>query len=302
LKRWHKLYKIISIVLGVVLVLYLGISWYGAKTAMEIPRLPVVYDPAALGTSYENVAFPSRGDNLTLTGWFLPGVNKDVILVVNGGFQNRIDDNSDTGGLARALAAEGHNILLYDLRGRGESEGKGRSLLHIDEDIGGAVDYLVGRGFATDAICILGFCSGAASAAMYAGGNGVGSLILVGCFIDMHTMVIRQAQSINAPTFLAYLFWPGGIVFTRLFYGYHVVNPIDVMPGIACPVLFVHEELDDFSSSAETQRLYHAAPNPANEVWEVPGAVHSQVFRVRPAEFVAKIGEFIDRTIGLSAD
>ena len=149
---------------------------------MEIPRLPVVYSPASLGVPYEDVAFKSRGDNVTLKGWFVPGSKRDVILIVHGGFQNRIDDNVDTGGLTHALVEKGHNVLLFDLRGRGESEGRGLSLSNIGPDIGGAVDYLESRGFSTDNICILGFCSGAAATCIYASENSVGAIILDGLF------------------------------------------------------------------------------------------------------------------------
>jgi uncharacterized protein len=291
--RTKKLLKILSIVIGVFLVLYLGICAYGAKTGMEIPRRPVVYDPALLGVPYEDVAFQTRGDNLTLRGWFLPGANRDVILVVHGGYQNRIDANVDTGGLAHALAVQGHNVLLYDLRGRGESEGKGRTLAHIDADIGGAVDYLVSRGFGTEDICILSFSTGAVSACIYAGGNSVGALIVVGCFIDGPTMLSRQAKELGLPAFVPYILLPGGKFFTHWLYGFTMINAIDAVPKVACPVLFVHEQNDHFNTSEETQRLFRAANNPASEVFEVSDALHSQAFRAHPVEFVNKITWFI---------
>jgi uncharacterized protein len=298
LKRGRKkLLKILSIVIGALLVIYLGVCAYGAKTGMEIPRRPLVYDPASLGVPYEDVAFKSRGDNITLKGWFIPGENKDVLLVVHGGFQNRIDANVDTGGLAHALAVQGHNILLYDLRGRGESEGKGRTLANIDEDIGGAVDYLVNRGFAAGDICILGFSTGAVSACIYAGRNSVGALILDGCFIDCPTMLSRQAKALGLPAFVAYFLLPGGKFFTHWLYGFTMINAIDVMPEISCPILFVHEENDAFITGAETQRLLRTANNPANEVFEVSGAKHSQAFRTHPVEFVNKIGGFLNRVL-----
>jgi pimeloyl-ACP methyl ester carboxylesterase len=293
-----KIFKISAIVLGALLVIYLGISWYGSKTAMEIPRYPVVYDPALLGVPYEDVAFKSRGDNLTLKGWFIPGENKDAIIIVHGGFQNRIDANVDTGGLTHALAAKGHNVLLFDLRGRGESEGKGRTLSNIDEDIGGAVDYLVSRGFGTEDICLLGFSTGAVSACIYASGNSVGALILVGCFIDCPTMLTRQAKALGLPGFMAYFFLPGGKFFTHWLYGFTMINPIDAVPKISCPILFVHEELDEFNTSEETQRLLRAANNPADEILEVSGAKHSQAFRTQPVEFVNSIDEFIATRMG----
>jgi uncharacterized protein len=266
---------------------------------MEIPRRPLVYDPALLGVPYEDVAFKTRGDNLTLRGWFLPGANKDVIIVVHGGFQNRIDANVDTGGLAHDLAIQGHNILLYDLRGRGESEGKGRTLAHIDADIGGAVDYLVSRGFGPENICILSFSTGAVSACIYAGGNNVGALIVVGCFIDCPTMLSRQAKELGLPVCVPYILQPGGKFFTRWLYGFTMINAIDAVPRVSCPVLFVHEENDRFNTGEENLRLFNAANNPASEVFEVADALHSQAFRAHPVEFVNKITEFISQTIGI---
>ena len=292
-----KLFKIISIIIGVFLVMYLGITAYGAKTAMEIRRFPVVYSPDALGVAYEDVSFYSRGDNVLLKGWYLPGEKKDVILVVHGGFQNRIDDNVDTGGLARALVEKGHAVLLFDMRGRGESEGKGQSLSNIDEDIGGAVDYLKSRGYSIGNICILGFCTGAASACIYASQNSVGMVILDGCFISCSKMVARQAKALGLPEFVAYFLWPGGLLFTHVLYGFNVVNPIDVIHDVECPILFIHEEFDEFTTSEETQRLLRAADNPADEVWEALGAQHSQGFRAHPTEYVNRVDEFIKKVL-----
>jgi pimeloyl-ACP methyl ester carboxylesterase len=298
-----KLFKILAIGLGVFLVIYLCLSAYGAKQAMEIPRLPVVYSPASLGVPYEDVAFKSRGDNVTLKGWYVPGDREDVILIVHGGFQNRIDDNVDTGGLTHALVEKGHNVLLFDMRGRGESEGRGLSLSNIGPDIGGAVDYLKSRGFRTGNICLLGFCSGAASVCIYASGNSVGALILVGCFIDCPTMLARQAAAAGLPEFVAYFLLPGGKFFTHLLYGFTMINPIDAIRNVTCPILFVHEQYDEFTSSEETRRLLRAADNPADEIWEASATEHSQAFRTHPIDFVNKIDEFISsRVTGISGE
>jgi pimeloyl-ACP methyl ester carboxylesterase len=116
-------------------------------------------------------------------------------------------------------------------------------------------------------------------------------------------MVVRQADSIGAPAFLAYLFWPGGMLFTRVLYGYHIVNPIDVIHNVACPILFMHEEYDEFTSSEETQRLFKAAGNPADEVWEVSYTKHSQTFKTHPQEFVEMVDKFLSaKTEGMPAE
>jgi len=292
-KTRARLLKSIGIGLGVFLVIYIGFSIYGAKESMEIPRLPLAYAGEALGVPYEDVSFYGRIDDVLLKGWFVPGQNSQVIIIIHGGFQNRIDDNVNTLGLTRDLVDKGYNILLYDLRGRGESEGKGQALSYIEEDVGGAVDYLKYRGYGTDSIYILGFCSGAYSACIYASQNDIGKVILDGCFIDVMTMVARQAQSVGIPVFLEYVFWPGGLLFTHWMYGFNVVNPIDVVFKINCPILFIHEENDEFITLDEVQRLFLASTNPANRIWEVSSANHSQGYKVHPQEYIEKVDTFL---------
>jgi hypothetical protein len=72
-KKTKKILKITGIVIGVLLVIYLGLSVYGAKEVMEIPRLPLVNAGEELGVPYQDVAFSSRGDHVLHKGWFVPG-------------------------------------------------------------------------------------------------------------------------------------------------------------------------------------------------------------------------------------
>ncbi|GAJ17132.1 unnamed protein product, partial [marine sediment metagenome] len=125
----------------VVLVAYFGASSYFAAIVMKIPRIPLDDSPASVGLNYEDVSFPSRVDGITLKGWYCLG-GESVIIFVNGGHQNRVDPDMGTLELTRDLVGRGYSVLLFDLRGRGESEGKGLRLTHTDRDIGGAVDYI----------------------------------------------------------------------------------------------------------------------------------------------------------------
>jgi uncharacterized protein len=292
----RKLLKITLAVLAGILALYAAVCALGAREAMRIPRLPLTLDPVSLGVPYENVSFPTRVDSLSLKGWFLPGVNGQVIIFVHGGFQNRIDQNADTPGLARALVEKGYSVLLYDLRGRGESDGKGITLSHIDEDIGGAVDYVKSRGFVAKNIALLSFCSGATMSSIYASrNNDVGAVILDGCFIDAGTMVIRQGEYIHVPPWLTRILIPGGTFMTFALYGYHRIDSIDVIPDIKCPVFFIHEEFDPFTTMQETQRMFHESPNPASRFLEIPGAAHSQGFSIHPQEYVEQVDSFLKK-------
>jgi pimeloyl-ACP methyl ester carboxylesterase len=283
----------IVIAIAVIIVLYVGLSVFGAWKAMEIPRMPVTDSPTSFGLIYEDVSFTSRDDGVLLRGWHFSGTRDSVILIVNGGFQNRIDDNSDTMGLTRDMVAQGYNVMLFDLRGRGESEGKGRALSNIERDIGGAVDYLKSRGYPMENIYLLGFCSGAASSCIFASRESPGALILDGCFIDVPTMVVREAVDYGIPGFLVRLFTPGLLFMTQLLYDYDVVNPIDVVADIECPVLFIHEENDIYIRQEEVRQLYEASGNPANEFWEVKGAEHSRPYRNFPEEYIDRLDKFL---------
>lgn len=290
-----RLIKIIAIVLGAILVVYTGLSVYGAHEAMEVPRLslPEGVTPADVDLTYEDVSFTSREDAVTLKGWYLPADGDCAIIVVHGGFQNRLDDTVDTMNLAHDLVAEGYNLLLFDLRGRGESEGDGQTLSNIERDIGGAFDYLVGEGYPAEDIYILGFCSGAASACIFAGQNSVGALVLDGCFADVRVMVKNQAALMGIPGFLVEFFVPGVFVMSRLFYDFELVDAQDVIADVDCPIFFIHEENDELISLEEMQLLFELSTHPDNQFWEVPDAEHSQSYKTHPAEFIERVDGFL---------
>lgn len=284
--------KVTAIGIAVVLVLYIGLSIYGAREAMEIPRLPLNDSPASIGLDYENVSFTSRDGNVLLKGWYLPNKKDSVIIIVHGGFQNRLDDNVGTLGLARDLVERGYALLLFDLRGRGESEGKGRALLNIESDIGGAVDYLKSQGYTANSIGIIGFCSGAASSCIFASQESIGALVIDGCFATVHNIVTRQAALIGIPKFLLDFFSPGVFLMAKVIYSYELVNPIDVISDVACPIFFIHEEYDNLVSLEEMYQLFKVSSNPANELWEVKDAEHSRAYRTHPLEFVERVDSF----------
>ena len=297
--RKLRLVKITAIVIAVILVLYIGLSVYGARAAMEIPRLPLEANssPASIGLACEDVTFTSRDDGVVLRGWYLPADRNSVIIVIHGGFQNRLDDSVNTLGLTRDLLEKGYDILLFDLRGRGESEGKGLALSSIERDIGGAVDYLKGEGYPLDRIYIIGFCSGAASACIFASQNHIGALVLDGCFADIHNMVIRQAVLRGIPQFLVSFFAPGVLLMTDIIYGYELVDVVDVVADVACPILFIHEEYDELVSWEEMYQLFRLSVNPASDFWEVSGAGHSHSYKTHPAEYVEKVDSFLSSIV-----
>jgi len=289
--------KKIAILLIAIIILYISLSTLGAIFVMKIPRLPLEVTPMSVGLEYDNVSFESRDDKVLLKGWRIEGSNNAVIIVVHGGFQNRVDDNVDTLGLARDLNQKGFSLLLFDLRGRGESEGKGMALSNIDKDIGGAIDYLRDIGYPADRIAIMGFCSGAASACIFASQEDIGALVLVGCFAEVRDMVVSMATTRGIPGIFAEMFIPGLKLTTRLIYGYQVVNPIDVVSRVNCPIFFIHEEYDEFIPIADMRLLFEKSTHPDNQFWEVKNIEHSQSYKNAPADFIDKTSSFLENIL-----
>src|SRR5690606_14279620 len=120
-----------------------GVSVYvGWNLTHPAPR-PLDSDPSAVGLAYETVTF-AAADGVTLRGWFLPAQDSPrTIIVAHGYTSNRLMSSFPALELARSFVESGFNVLLFDMRGHGESDGDVTTLgFHEVKDISGAVDWL----------------------------------------------------------------------------------------------------------------------------------------------------------------
>ncbi|GAI08132.1 unnamed protein product, partial [marine sediment metagenome] len=145
----------------------------------------------------------------------------------------------------------------------------------------------------SERIYIIGFCSGAASACIFASQNSVGALVLDGCFADVRDMVADQAVLMGIPRFLVNFLTPGLLLMTEIIYDYELVNAQDVIADVACPIFFIYEENDELISLEEMQLLFDLATHPANQFWEVGDAEHSQSYKTHPAEYIERVDGFL---------
>lgn len=278
--------KATIIVTVIVLLTYSGMSIYWATTAMKIPRIPLEDSPASVGLAYEDVSFPSRVDRVTLKGWYIPG-GESCIIIVNGGHQNRVDPVIGTLELTRDLVDKGYSVLLFDLRGRGESEGKGLTLTHGDRDIVGAVDYAKSR---VHTVYIIGFSTGAADSILLP--DGITAMVLDSCFANVHEMSVRGAVEKGYPKPLVKIFSPGVFLMARTIYGYQVVDPEDRIGDVTCPIFLIHGEEDSIPPD-DAYRLYDALDNPSDQLWVVRGADHCLAYKTNPVGYIDKVTTFL---------
>ena len=134
-RRWVN--RVIAIVVGA-LVVFAGLY----PTAVAIVPTHKYREPIPpVPPGYQNIDFESS-DGLRLSGWYAPSRNGAAVVLVHGGGGDR------TGPLDHAalLQRHGYGVLLYDSRGRGESEGTPNAWgWGWERDVEGASQYLAAR-------------------------------------------------------------------------------------------------------------------------------------------------------------
>ncbi|MEA3327873.1 MAG: alpha/beta fold hydrolase [Chloroflexota bacterium] len=266
----------------VVILIYFGVGTYAAVTMTKVGEHPQYdQDPGTFGLDFETVHFPSRRDKLRLAAWFVPNEDTDrSIILVHG--RNASKQNAISGKLPE-LAAElhcaGFNVLMMDLRGHGESEGKRYTWgVYEQWDVLGAVDYLLDEGFLPGRIAVLGISlGGSAVIGAAAKETAVGALAVESTFADLIDLV---APNWTKESGLPMLFLPGVFLMWKILYG---INPQDVKPVEDIvqvkprPVLILHSETDEMIPVSHAQRLAAAVPHAKLVLFD--NCSHAELFR-----------------------
>lgn len=126
----------------------------------------------AAASREEAFTFDCEGETLLgLLHHPAPGAAAETIrtgvVVIVGGPQYRAGSHRQFVHLARALAAAGHPVLRFDVRGMGDSTGALRDFEQITADVTAAVDALVQRAPAVQRVVLWGLCDGASAALLH---------------------------------------------------------------------------------------------------------------------------------------
>jgi fermentation-respiration switch protein FrsA (DUF1100 family) len=287
--------KILIVVVLVLVVAFLGVSAYLGNSMTAVERLPIDETPGSYGLDYEEVSFPSQVDELNLSGWYLTAQGSQaVIIMVHGADQHRADPTIDMLGIAGGLVEHGYNVLMFDLRGHGQSEGERMSAGYFEvRDLVGAVDYIMARGF--DEIGVLGFSMGGVTALLTAADClDIDVIVSDSAYADLNDMLEPQfAERTFFPTF----FLRPLLVMVKFMYGvdFTAVKPVEVVAEIyPRPILFIQGQLDDTVPPEHVYSLYDAADNPRDELWLVADAGHVEAYSLHPEEYMERVTAFFD--------
>ena len=312
--------------LGVAAGGYVGVSSALASDLIKSKRVPTDKTPDSVGLVYREVSFASRGGDAGLSGWLIrPGSNRESdltedngagsddpkvgaagvswVVMVHGDNTNRGDSETGMLDIARALSRRGFGILMFDMRGRGDSPAAISSSGYFERlDLQGASDYLVSNGADRSRIGVLGFSLGGA-VALLAGSNpnNFGAVVSDSAFADLSLVLRGTMTGIKRPLTL---WFPGMRLMAKVLYGIDItdVSPARAIARSDTPVLVVHGEEDVVTPVEHARLLGRALGASFNEieageetVWIVPGAGHTGAFKSQPQVYIERVAGFFEK-------
>jgi uncharacterized protein len=286
--------------LGIVGLLGLWVGYYVLaiySVTVPVPATICCTTPADEGFDFEDVILTSPLD-VTLSGWYIPSQNGAAVIILHGYGGNRV------GELPRAmmLARAGYGVLLYDMRGHGESSPVLRSLGWVDVvDVDTAVTWLQNRDDVNpNRIGIFGFSQGGQVALRAAAqSNAIQAVAADGPGFanndDMPPVLSLFEKIIGIGN---------GIVDKGVEWRTGFEPPtavIDIIDEIAPrPLLLIAAGEADEIEPRIVQNYFNYAQEPKT-IWVIPEAGHGGGPEARPEEYAEKLVSFFDDAL-LSED
>ncbi|MEA2079320.1 MAG: alpha/beta hydrolase, partial [Pseudomonadota bacterium] len=215
---------------GSLIVILLGLlvlnGWmYLQQAAMTFyPDRLLSATPANWGLEYEDV-FLTAEDGVQLHGWYIPRQGSDRVLLFLHGNGGNISHRGESVAVFHRL---GLNVLIFDYRGYGQSQGE-PSEHGLYQDAAAAWHYLTEtRDFASEDIILFGRSLGGAVAAKLASEVQAGGLILESTFSSAPDVARSLFPFLSRLVVLRYAF-----------------DTAEYLKGVACPLLVLHSPEDD---------------------------------------------------------
>lgn len=264
-----------SVILTTFLILLLVLILFPVvlHLAYQAPRIKETSTPESLGLPYTQHYITTIKDK-RLFAWFMPAEDSCCTLVIVHGWGANTEMMLP---LAQPFHQSGMDVLIYDARNHGQSDGDSfSSLPRFAEDLDKALEWLKQKN-PDHQVVVLGHSVGAAASILTASrGADIDLVISVSGFAHPKLMMNRHLDRPWLPGFLRplimeYIQWVIGFRFDD-------IAPMNRIPHVRCPVLLAHGTADT-TVPIEDMRLIEASATDerAVQVIAIEGAKHDSV-------------------------
>ena len=280
---------IFTTILALYLIFLLAISWL----SLHPFRIPIYLTPSLLELSEESVSFVSL-DGTTLRGWWIPnGESMKTVILCHGYMMNRCELLPN----AVALNREGFNVLAFDFRSHGSSQGS-RCGLGFDErlDVAAACEFVRSR-VPDSKVALLGSSMGAAASALAVGAalQPVDALVLDSAYSKLPGAISGWWRFVGGPILagtlypLIYVSWP--------FLGFNPfrVDVAEALGNSTVPTLFFHGRSDNLALPSEAERNFDASASASKTITWFEGCGHSEGRWLNALEYNHVLIEFLHK-------
>jgi len=276
------------ILLVVLVVVY---CFKSSQLIINPPRFVSPYTPADFGLDYKPLKLITE-DNLTIDAWFVPAdSNSAPTIITCHGFNA---DKGDCINMARFLQPAGYNVLMFDFRGHGKSEGKYCSLgYHGYKHLSAAISYLSEQKLTP--IGAIGFSMGGTVALFAQAKNKkLTAVVSDGAYLSFSSAVIsfaRRHYKVPKYPFIPPAIWTAAL---RLKFNPNRLNLVGLMPQISPRHCFIiHGALDPEISPRDAHTLFDNAKEP-KKLWIVEGARHCNSYDTAREEYEYQVIAFFN--------
>lgn len=218
-------------------------------------------------------------DGVRIHAWFAPAESARATLVISHGNAGNLSHRYL---LLRSLQKHRYNVLMYDYRGYGRSEGT-PSEEGIYTDGRAALDYVRAL-------------PGVDSSRMFLWGTSLGGAVAVEVATRQAVAGVILESTFTSAKDVAHILYP----FLPVRYFLRTkLNSIEKIKSVRVPILIVHGSHDTIIPVGFARRLFQAANEP-KELYEIPGADHNDTFFVGGEEYFNRIDQFVDSALPAS--
>jgi pimeloyl-ACP methyl ester carboxylesterase len=234
-----------------------------AVVAIAVPQLPAIgagallypmRRPSTTATPDGCVKRTFAGVEMRLSGWHCRADAPAKVTIV---YLHGVAANKDSGeGVVNRFRGRGFDVIVYDSRAHGESEGDRCTYGYFEkQDLQRVLDES-----RSENVVLIGHSLGGAVALQAAAvDRRVRAVVAASSFSDLRTIATERAPFVFVGSVL-------DAAFERVArdgrFTVDQVSPVAVAPAITVPVLLIHGELDAETPPAHSQRIYAALAGP----------------------------------------